>query len=136
MNSLLTGLNKEQQQAVQHTEGPLLILAGAGSGKTKVLTVRIAHLLAQGVNPYEILAITFTNKAAGEMRDRVKGLVGDIALNMWIATFHSSCAKILRREIEALGYKKDFTIYDSYDQKSLVKQVTKELNIDEKDITD
>lgn len=130
-------LNKEQYEAATTVEGPLLILAGAGSGKTRVLTYRIAHMLQEkNVSPYEILAITFTNKAAGEMRDRVKGLVGDIALNMWIATFHSSCAKILRREIEALGYKKDFTIYDSYDQKSLVKQVTKELNIDEKDITD
>ena len=96
MNSLLTGLNKEQQQAVQHTEGPLLILAGAGSGKTKVLTVRIAHLLAQGVNPYEILAITFTNKAAKEMKSRVEGLVGDVANRIWPSTFHSFCAKFLR----------------------------------------
>jgi len=102
-----------------------------------VLTHRIAYMIKEKrVSPYEILAITFTNKAAGEMKERVKTLVGDIADNMWISTFHSSCARILRREIEVLGYKKDFTIYDSYDQKSLMKQVTKELNIDEKDITD
>lgn len=130
-------LNEEQYVATTTVEGPLLILAGAGSGKTRVLTHRIAYMIKEKrVSPYEILAITFTNKAAGEMKERVKTLVGDIADNMWISTFHSSCAKILRREIEVLGYKKDFTIYDSYDQKSLMKQVTKELNIDEKDITD
>ena len=95
MNSLLTGLNKEQQQAVQHTEGPLLILAGAGSGKTKVLTVRIAHLLAQGVNPYEILAITFTNKAAKEMKSRVEGLVGDVANRIWLSTFSCYAHQVL-----------------------------------------
>ena len=130
-------LNEEQYVATTTVEGPLLILAGAGSGKTRVLTHRIAYMIKEKrVSPYEILAITFTNKAAGEMKERVKTLVGDIADNMWISTFHSSCARILRREIEVLGYKKDFTIYDSYDQKSLMKQVTKELNIDEKDITD
>ena len=130
-------LNKEQYEAATTVEGPLLILAGAGSGKTRVLTHRIAYMIKEkNVDPYGILAITFTNKAAGEMRDRVITLVGDIAKNMWISTFHSSCAKILRREIEILGFKKDFTIYDSYDQKSLVKQVMKELSIDDKDITE
>ncbi len=130
-------LNKEQYTAATTVEGPLLILAGAGSGKTRVLTHRIAYMIEEkGISPYEILAITFTNKAAGEMKERITSLVGPVAHNMWISTFHSSCARILRREIEALGYKKDFTIYDSYDQKSLMKQVTKELNIDEKDITD
>lgn len=130
-------LNEEQYIATTTTEGPLLILAGAGSGKTRVLTHRIAYMIQEKrVSPYEILAITFTNKAAGEMKERVKTLVGDTAEYMWISTFHSSCAKILRREIEAIGYKKDFTIYDSYDQKSLMKQVTKELSIDEKDLTD
>ncbi|WP_312653475.1 DNA helicase PcrA [Proteiniclasticum sp.] len=130
-------LNEEQYIATTTVEGPLLILAGAGSGKTRVLTHRIAYMIKEkGISPYEILAITFTNKAAGEMKQRVKTLVGDTAEYMWISTFHSSCAKILRREIDVMGYKKDFTIYDSYDQKSLMKQVTKELNIDEKDITD
>lgn len=130
-------LNEEQYIATTTVEGPLLILAGAGSGKTRVLTHRIAYMIKEkGVSPYEILAITFTNKAAGEMKLRVKALVGDTADYMWISTFHSSCAKILRREIDVMGYKKDFTIYDSYDQKSLMKQVSKELNIDEKDITD
>lgn len=133
MNSLLTGLNKEQQQAVQHTEGPLLILAGAGSGKTKVLTVRIAHLLAQGVNPYEILAITFTNKAAKEMKSRVEGLVGDVANRIWLSTFHSFCAKFLRFEIDSfLGYNSNFTIYDTSDSQAVIKAALKALNLDDK----
>ena len=133
MNSLLTGLNKEQQQAVQHTEGPLLILAGAGSGKTKVLTVRIAHLLAQGVNPYEILAITFTNKAAKEMKSRVEGLVGDVANRIWLSTFHSFCAKFLRFELDNfLGFNSNFTIYDTSDSQAVIKAALKALNLDEK----
>lgn len=133
MNSLLTGLNKEQQQAVQHTEGPLLILAGAGSGKTKVLTVRIAHLLAQGVNPYEILAITFTNKAAKEMKSRVEGLVGDVANRIWLSTFHSFCAKFLRFEVDNfLGYNSNFTIYDTSDSQAVIKAALKALNLDDK----
>ena len=133
MNSLLTGLNKEQQQAVQHTEGPLLILAGAGSGKTKVLTVRIAHLLAQGVNPYEILAITFTNKAAKEMKSRVEGLVGDVANRIWLSTFHSFCAKFLRFELDNfLGYNSNFTIYDTSDSQAVIKAALKALNLDDK----
>ena len=133
MNSLLTGLNKEQQQAVQHTEGPLLILAGAGSGKTKVLTVRIAHLLDQGVNPYEILAITFTNKAAKEMKSRVEGLVGDVANRIWLSTFHSFCAKFLRFELDNfLGYNSNFTIYDTSDSQAVIKTALKALNLDDK----
>ena len=133
MNSLLTGLNKEQQQAVQHTEGPLLILAGAGSGKTKVLTVRIAHLLSQGINPYEILAITFTNKAAKEMKSRVEGLVGDVANRIWLSTFHSFCAKFLRFEINSfLGYNSNFTIYDTSDSQAVIKAALKALNLDDK----
>ena len=133
MNSLLTGLNKEQQQAVQHTEGPLLILAGAGSGKTKVLTVRVAYLLAQGVNPYEILAITFTNKAAKEMKSRVEGLVGDVANRIWLSTFHSFCAKFLRFEIDSfLGYNSNFTIYGTSDSQAVIKAALKALNLDDK----
>ncbi len=133
MDSLLTGLNKEQRQAVQHTEGPLLILAGAGSGKTKVLTVRIAHLLAQGVNPYEILAITFTNKAAKEMKSRVEGLVGDVANRIWLSTFHSFCAKFLRFELDNfLGYNSNFTIYDTSDSQAVIKAALKALNLDDK----
>ena len=133
MQSLLDGLNREQQQAVQHTEGPLLILAGAGSGKTKVLTVRIAYLLAQGVNPYEILAITFTNKAAKEMKSRVEGLVGDVANQIWLSTFHSFCAKFLRFELDNfLGYNSNFTIYDTSDSQVVIKAALKALNLDDK----
>ena len=130
-------LNKEQCEAAITVDGPLLILAGAGSGKTRVLTYRIAHMIQDlNIYPSQILAITFTNKAAGEMKDRVRSLVGNVADNMWISTFHSSCVRILRREIDKLGYNKNFTIYDSYDQKSLIKQCMKELNINEKDLTD
>lgn len=133
MQSLLDGLNREQQQAVQHTEGPLLILAGAGSGKTKVLTVRIAYLLAQGVNPYEILAITFTNKAAKEMKSRVEGLIGDVANRIWLSTFHSFCAKFLRFELDNfLGYNSNFTIYDTSDSQVVIKAALKALNLDDK----
>lgn len=130
-------LNKEQYEATTTIEGPLLILAGAGSGKTRVLTYRIAHMIEeQGIYPSQILAITFTNKAAGEMKERVRALVGEMVEGMWISTFHSSCVRILRREIDKIGYNKNFTIYDSYDSKTLIKQCMKELNINEKDITD
>lgn len=130
-------LNEKQYEACITTEGPVLILAGAGSGKTRTITHRIAYLMeVENVAPWSILAITFTNKAAAEMKDRVKKLVGDEADTMWISTFHSSCLRILRREIEKLGYKKDFTIYDTYDQKSLIKQCMEELGIREKEFTE
>lgn len=130
---LLAGLNEKQQEAVKHTEGPLLIMAGAGSGKTRVLTHRIAYLLEEkGVPPRNILAITFTNKAAREMRDRVIDLVGKDAENMWVSTFHSMCVRILRRDIDRIGYDRNFTILDSADQVSVVKQVLKNLNLDPK----
>lgn len=128
------GLNEMQKNAVLHTEGPLLVLAGAGSGKTRVLTHRIAHMIEnKRVAPWSILAITFTNKAAGEMRERVGALIGeDLAKDMWISTFHSMCVRILRRDSEKLGYGKYFTIYDTSDQKSLIKEILKQLNINEK----
>ncbi|WP_446897688.1 DNA helicase PcrA [Clostridium sp. LBM24168] len=129
-------LNEEQYDAVNTIDGPLLILAGAGSGKTRVLTYRIAHMIQDlNIYPSKILAITFTNKASGEMKERVRRLVGNEVDNMWISTFHSSCVRILRREIDKLGYNKNFAIYDSYDQKVLIKQCMDELNIDEKQIT-
>ena len=127
----LEGLNEQQQKAVLHYEGPLLILAGAGSGKTRVLTNRIAWLIGEkGVNPWNILAITFTNKAAGEMRERVDRMVDYGADAVWVATFHSTCARILRRHIDLIGYETNFTIYDSDDQKSLIKDICKRLNVD------
>ena len=130
---LLKGLNKEQQEAVLHTEGPLLILAGAGSGKTRVLTHRIAHLIKdKGVYPSSILAITFTNKAAREMKERTEKLLGDEAADMWISTFHSICVRILRRDIEKLGYSRSFVIFDSADQQTVIKDCLKELNLNEK----
>ena len=126
-------LNREQQEAVLHVDGPLLILAGAGSGKTRVLTYRIAHLIDEcGVNPWNILAITFTNKAAGEMRERVDQIAGFGADQVWVATFHATCMRILRRHIDRLGYDTNFTIYDTDDQKTVIKQVCKRLNIDTK----
>ncbi len=132
----LEDLNPAQREAVLHTEGPVLVIAGAGSGKTRVLTRRIAHLLgAVGVKPPEILAITFTNKAAGEMRERVTDLVGPPARAAWVMTFHSACGRILRREAERLGYRSNFTIYDSADQVRLVKRCLEELDRDPKRFT-
>lgn len=129
----LTNLNPQQQAAVEHINGPMLILAGAGSGKTKVLTCRIAHLLELGVPPYKILAITFTNKAAKEMRSRVDDMVGPAAKDVWLYTFHAFCARFLRREIEVLGtHKSNFAIYDAADQKNLLKSILKDMNLDEK----
>lgn len=131
--SIYDTLNPPQQEAVFHTEGPLLILAGAGSGKTRVLTHRIAHLIEdKGVNPFNILAITFTNKAAQEMRERVDRLTGADGMSVWVATFHSTCVRILRRYIDRLGYDNRFTIYDSDDQKTLMKEICRKLNIDTK----
>lgn len=131
--SIYDTLNREQKAAVMHTEGPLLLLAGAGSGKTRVLTHRIAYLIDQmGVNPWNILAITFTNKAAGEMRERVDGLVGEGARQVWVSTFHSACVRILRRHIDRIGYDNSFTIYDSDDQKTVIKGIVKRLNLDPK----
>lgn len=130
-------LNKEQYEGAVTVEGPVLILAGAGSGKTRVLTHRMAHMIEDlNIFPYKILAITFTNKAAKEMQERVQALIGDRANDMWISTFHSTCVRILRREIEKLGYKKNFTIYDGTDQKTLIKECIKILNINDKEITE
>lgn len=131
--SIYDTLNEEQKKAVYHTDGPLLILAGAGSGKTRVLTHRIAYLIEEkGVNPWNILAITFTNKAAGEMRERVDNLVGFGSESIWVSTFHSTCVRILRRHIDRLGYDNNFTIYDSDDQKTLMKDVCRLTDIDTK----
>ncbi len=125
-------LNPPQQEAVEHMEGPLLILAGAGSGKTRVITHRVAYLMEQGINPYNILAITFTNKAAGEVRERVDDMLGYGSESVWISTFHSLCVRILRRNIEQIGYASNFTIYDTDDQKRVIKEVTKYLQMDPK----
>ena len=128
----LDKLNDKQKEAAMYTEGPLLILAGAGSGKTSTMTCRIAYLIREmGVHPYNILAVTFTNKAAKEMRERVQRLIGE-GVNMWILTFHSACLRILRRHAEVLGYGRDFAVYDPTDQKTVVKNICKELNIDTK----
>ena len=133
MNELLAGLNDKQKEAVLHFEGPILILAGAGSGKTRVLTHRIAYLIEEHqVLPYHILALTFTNKAANEMRERVNNIIEYGAGSIWVSTFHSTCVRILRRFIDHLGYDNAFTIYDSDDQKSLMKDICKQLNIDTK----
>ena len=133
MSSIYDTLNDMQKEAVFHTEGPLLILAGAGSGKTRVLTHRVAYLIEEkGVQPWNIMAITFTNKAAGEMKERVQNLVGFGSDQIWVSTFHSSCVRILRRYIDRLGYENHFTIYDTDDQKSLMKDVFKRLNVDTK----
>ncbi|MFW6287423.1 MAG: DNA helicase PcrA [bacterium] len=129
--NIITGLNPEQKEAVQHLDGPLLVLAGAGSGKTRVLTRRIAYMIENyNVNPYNILAVTFTNKAAKEMKDRVAKLLGGIKGSVWVSTFHSFCVRVLRKEIKKLSYDSNFVIYDSSDQRSLMKNVLKELNYD------
>ena len=131
--SLLDALNEPQRQAVMATDGPLLILAGAGSGKTRVLTHRTAYLIEEkGVNPYHIMAITFTNKAAGEMRERIDNLVGYGSESIWVSTFHSTCVRILRRHIDRIGFDTNFTIYDADDSKTVMKDICKRLNIDTK----
>ncbi|MEG1503002.1 MAG: DNA helicase PcrA [Enterococcus sp.] len=130
---LLAGLNPKQKEAVLHTEGPLLIMAGAGSGKTRVLTHRIAYLIEEkNVNPWNILAITFTNKAAREMKERVNGILGQGGEDVWVSTFHSMCVRILRRDVDAIGYDRNFTILDGSDQLTLMKRILKDLNIDPK----
>ncbi|MFC0185606.1 ATP-dependent helicase [Pseudarcicella hirudinis] len=128
----IEGLNDPQREAVLHTNGPLMIIAGAGSGKTRVLTYRTAHLIEKGVDPFRILLLTFTNKAAGEMRERIEKVVGNEARNLWMGTFHSVFAKILRFECKALGYTSDFSIYDTDDSKSLLRSIIKERNLDDK----
>jgi len=135
--NLLEGLNSKQEEAVVTTEGPCLVIAGAGSGKTKVLTHKIAYLIEEnGIKPWNILAITFTNKAASEMKERITGLIGDYSNDMWVGTFHSICVRILRRYIDRIGYNTDFVIFDTSDQKTLVKQCIKNLNLDDKIFTD
>lgn len=133
---IIEGLNDKQKEAVLATEGPCLVIAGAGSGKTKVLTHKIAYEIANGVRPWNILAITFTNKAASEMKERIEKLIGDAAKDLWMGTFHSICVKILRRYIDRVGYKTDFVIFDTSDQKTLIKECIKALKVDDKLFTD
>ena len=129
----LEGLNEAQKEAVINTNGPTMVIAGAGSGKTRVLTYRIVHLLNQGVDPFNILALTFTNKAAREMKDRIGAIIGNSeAKNLWMGTFHSVFARILRSEADKLHFPKNFTIYDTQDSKSLIKAITKEMGLDDK----
>ena len=137
MDEIIEELNDKQKEAVLATDGPCLVIAGAGSGKTKVLTHKIAYLMREkGVRPWNILAITFTNKAANEMRSRVESLVGDAVNDMWIGTFHSICVRILRKQIDRIGFDTSFVIFDTSDQKTLVKQILKSKNIDDKIFTD
>ena len=137
MNDIIDILNDKQKEAVLSTEGPCLVIAGAGSGKTKVLTHKIAYLMQEkNVKPWSILAITFTNKAANEMKERVENLIGDVAKDMWIGTFHSICVRILRRYIDRIGFTSSFIIFDSSDQRTLVKQCLKQLNVDDKMLND
>ena len=132
-NSLLEGMNPRQKEAVKQNEGPLLIMAGAGSGKTRVLTHRIAYLIEEKeVNPWNILAITFTNKAAKEMKERVNKIIPTGGQDVWVSTFHAMCVRILRRDVDYIGYSRNFTIIDSSEQLTLMKRVLKELNIDPK----
>ena len=134
---LLEGLNDKQKEAVLQTEGPCLVIAGAGSGKTKVLTHKIVYLIEEkGIKPWNILAITFTNKAANEMKERITKLIGENANNMWIGTFHSICVRILRKYIDRIGFNSDFVIFDTSDQRTLIKQCIKQMNLDDKIFTD
>jgi len=129
----LSELNEQQRAAVEHVNGPLMIVAGAGSGKTKVLTTRIAHLMRQGVDPFNILALTFTNKAAAEMKERIEKILGNSeARNLYIGTFHSVFAKIMRAEATKIGYPSNFTIYDADDAKSLIRSIISENKLDDK----
>ena len=132
MSEYLQQLNEAQCDAVVQTEGPVMIIAGAGSGKTRVLTFRIAHLLNNGVDAFQILALTFTNKAAREMKDRIHKVAGNEAKNLWMGTFHSVFAKILRVEANKIGFPSNFTIYDSDDSRSLMRDILKEQGIDDK----
>jgi DNA helicase-2/ATP-dependent DNA helicase PcrA len=132
MPNFIKELNEPQQQAVMSTEGPNMILAGAGSGKTRVLTYRIAYLLNKGIDSFSILALTFTNKAAKEMRERIELIIGLEARSLWMGTFHSIFAKILRKEHEKLGFPYNFTIYDTIDAKNLIKSIIRELGLDDK----
>src|SRR5699024_1423565 len=137
MQELLEGLNDKQYEAVLQTEGPCLVIAGAGSGKTKVLTHKIAYLIEEkDIKPWNILAITFTNKAANEMKERITKLIGENANNMWIGTFHSICVRILRKYIDRIGFNSDFVIFDTSDQRTLIKQCIKQMNLDDKIFTD
>jgi len=137
MQNILEGLNNKQYEAVINTDGPCLVIAGAGSGKTKVLTHKIAYLMGEKkISPWNILAITFTNKAANEMKERVEGIVGEVAKDMWIGTFHSICVRILRRYIDRIGFEHSFVIFDTSDQRSLIKECLKDLKIDDKMFTD
>ena len=137
MSDLLDELNPMQQEAVRATEGPCLVIAGAGSGKTKVLTHKIAYLMQEkNVAPWNILAITFTNKAANEMKERVAKLVGDQAKDLWMGTFHSICVKILRSHIDRIGFDSSFIIFDTSDQRTMIKRCIKELDLDDKMFTD
>ena len=134
---MLNGLNDKQREAVISTQGPVLVIAGAGSGKTRVLTQRVSYLINEkGVKPWNILAITFTNKAANEMKERLENIIGPIYNDVWIGTFHSICVRILRKNIEQIGYKSNFNIYDTVDSKTIVKECMKQLNISDKEFTD
>src|SRR6186713_3254252 len=133
MRDYISELNERQREAVLHKDGPIMIVAGAGSGKTKVLTTRIAHLMAQGVDAFNILALTFTNKAAKEMKERIERTLGNSnARNLYIGTFHSVFARILRGEAHHLGYPNNFTIYDTDDAKGIIKSIVKDMNLDDK----
>ena len=137
MQELLEGLNDKQYEAVKNSEGPCLVIAGAGSGKTKVLTHKIAYLIGEmNVLPWNILAITFTNKAANEMKERIANLVGEVAKDIWMGTFHSICVRILRKFIDRIGFDSSFIIFDTSDQRTLIKTCIKSMGLDDKIFTD